>query len=160
METVLVDNDEQEQRKNLKDHLEGTFMLTPSATEFLEKVWSSCQFFDDLADNDEVSRDEINKAVWDHFVGLAGNQFFIDNSMALRGALATFILKWQASDQAERAGEASAKSYMWRAGFYDVMLLVVCLVHGYEKTIPAAKEVMDFYGETLEEYLKEFGKNV
>lgn len=45
---------------------------------------------------------------------------------------------------------------MWRAGFYDVALLVVCLVHGYEKAIPMAKEIMDFYGETLEGYLEEF----
>lgn len=156
----MLDADEKEQRANLKKHLEHSFRLPPSAVEFLEKVWSSCQFFDDIADDDKISRDEINMAIWDHFVGLAGNQFFLDNGLALRGALATFILKWQASDAAERAGEASAKSYMWRAGFYDVALLVVCLVHGYEASIPASKEMMDFYGETYEGYMKEFGKDV
>lgn len=152
----MIDEDELEQRANLKAHLEKSFDLPHDAAEFLQKVWSSIQFFDDLADGDSVSRAEVNTVLWDHFIGFSGNTFFCQHHQELKGALATMILKWQASDEAERAGAADAKSYMWRAGFYDVALLTVLLCHGYEATLPACRPMMDFYGETLEEYLEEF----
>jgi hypothetical protein len=66
------------------------------------------------------------------------------------------ILKWQASDQAERAGRADARSFMWRAGFYDVVLMAVALCHGSGHATNVASDVMAIYGEKLEDYLKEF----
>jgi hypothetical protein len=66
------------------------------------------------------------------------------------------ILKWQASDQAERAGKADAKSFVWRAGYYDVVLMTVALCHGTQRATEAASQVMELYGETLEDYIKEF----
>jgi hypothetical protein len=56
----------------------------------------------------------------------------------------------------ERAGNADAKSYMWRAGYYDLVLLVIQICHGYEKALLAAPSVMSLYGETLADYLGEF----
>jgi hypothetical protein len=45
---------------------------------------------------------------------------------------------------------------MWRAGYYDLVLLVIQICHGYEKALLAAPSVMSLYGETLADYLGEF----
>lgn len=130
--------------------------LPADASEFLLNVWGATQFFDDVADGDEVKRPVLDQVIWDFFIGFAENAFFQKNAIVLKSQLMTMILKWQASDQAERSGEASAKSYMWRAGYYDLVLSVVTIVHGYQNAIKLAKSVMDLYGETLEDYLEEF----
>ena len=67
------------------------------------------------------------------------------------------ILKWKASDEAERAGNPSAMSFVWRAGFYDVVLAVVQIVHGTDAAMQIAVNVMSLYGETLPDYMQEFG---
>jgi hypothetical protein len=57
----------------------------------------------------------------------------------------------------ERAGEACAVSYVWRAGFYDLVLACVQIVHGIETAMEIAGNVARLYGETLEDYMREFG---
>jgi hypothetical protein len=66
-------------------------------------------------------------------------------------------MKWQASDQAERAGQADAKSFVWRAGYYDLILMAVSLTHGPGFAAKNAHLVMELYGEKFEDYMKEFG---
>ena len=66
--------------------------------------------------------------------------------------MAVQLLKWQASDKAERDGRADAKSFMWRAGYYDLVLFVNLLCNG--PSAPIAP--LSLYGETLADYLKEF----
>jgi hypothetical protein len=56
----------------------------------------------------------------------------------------------------ERAGQADARSYVWRAGYYDLILIVVQLCHGVDVATKLAPIVMQMYGETLADYLKEF----
>lgn len=70
--------------------------------------------------------------------------------------MAVNILKWQASDRAEREGHADAMSFVWRAGFYDIVLMVVQLCHGRQVAQSCAHHVMGLYGEKLDDYLKEF----
>lgn len=144
------------QRKNLEDHFLESFSLTPEASNFLLKVWRAIQLFDDVADGDAVERTELNAVLFDFFLGFMDDPFMVQNATHLKPHLVTLVLKWQASDIAERNGEASARSYMWRAGYYDLILFVVFLVHGYDQTVLASKDIMDFYGESLEEYLGEF----
>jgi len=90
-------------------------------------------------------------------VGMHQNQFFISNSHHLVPLMATMILKWQASDTAEREGHADARSFIWRAGYYDLILMAVSLTHGAGFATKNAHLVMDLYGEKLEDYMKEFG---
>jgi len=89
-------------------------------------------------------------------VGMNQNSFWLVNSQTLTPVVASMILKWQASDQVERAGRADARSFMWRAGFYDVVLMTVALCHGSGHATNVASQVMAIYGEKLEDYLKEF----
>jgi hypothetical protein len=74
----------------------------------------------------------------------------------LQTGLALLVMKWKASDDAERAGQADARSFIWRAGYYDLVLLVVLLTKGHATAMKDAVKIMHLYGEPLDVYLKEF----
>ena len=140
----------------LKENLQKVLALPAPATEWLLMLWGAIQVFDDVADGDPVEREDLNAAIWNTLVGMNQNTFWIANSHNLAPVVATMILKWQGSDQAERAGNADARSYVWRAGYYDVVMMVVALCHGTKYATKNAHLVMALYGETLEDYMKEF----
>lgn len=141
----------------LRENLIKVFMLPLPAVDWLVMVYDAIQVFDDVADGDFVERADLNATIWNTLVGMQQNAFFIGNSNHLVPLLATMILKWQASDTAERSKQADAKSFMWRAGYYDLILMSVSLVHGAGFATKHGHHVMALYGETLEDYLKEFG---
>jgi hypothetical protein len=119
-------------------------------------IYESAQFFDDVVDGDKVSRETAINQLLDMWIRQHLNPFFEQYRMTLIPQLSTMILKWQASDDVERSGKASAKSYMWRAGYYDIVLAVCQLCFGYENAAKLGRYVLDLYGETFEEYTGEF----
>jgi hypothetical protein len=140
----------------LRENLQKAFALPAPAIEWLVMLFEATQVFDDVADGDPVDRQALDATIWNTLIGMNQNPFWIANGHNLAPVVATMILKWQASDQAERAGEADAKAYVWRAGYYDVVLMVIQLCHGANNAKLMAKQVMQLYGETYEEYMKEF----
>lgn len=142
--------------QSLHDNLTKEFGLPSSAVEWLLMIYQAIQVFDDVADGDEVTRQELDKTIWNMLVAMHQNKFWRLNQDALSPLLATMVLKWQASDIAERAGKADEKSFVWRAGYYDLVLAVVQICHGPEIAIKMASYVMDLYGEKFEDYMKEF----
>jgi hypothetical protein len=140
----------------MRQHFTDLLDLPDAAVEWLLDVWRMIQMLDDVADGDAVSRDDLNSIIWASLVTMPANPFFLANAAALQTALAQLVLKWQASDDAERQGQADARSFVWRAGYYDLVLLVVLLTKGHADAMKDAKTVMHLYGETLHEYLKEF----
>ena len=130
--------------------------LPPEASAWLLDVWQMIQTLDDVADLDPVSRSDLDTTIWASLVTMPANPFYLANAAALQIGLATLVLKWQASDAAERAGQADARSYMWRAGYYDLILLVVLLTKGHATAMKDAMTVMHLYGEKFDDYLKEF----
>ena len=141
----------------LKENLQRVLMLPAPAIEWLLMLYGAIQVFDDVADGDAIERDDLNAAIWNTLVGMSQNTFWIANSQTLTPIVASMILKWQASDQAERNGKADARSFVWRAGYYDVVLMTVALCLGTQRATETAQQVMELYGETLEDYMKEFG---
>ena len=141
----------------LRENLTKVFMLPQPAVEWLVMVYGAIQVFDDVADGDPVERKDLNATIWNTLVGMHQNAFFIGNSNHLTPLLATMILKWQASDTAERQGQADAKSFGWRAGYYDLILMTVSLTHGAGFATKNAHLVMALYDEKFEDYMKEFG---
>ena len=127
---------------DLRHHFGVTLELPSAAVEWLIDVWRLIQMLDDVADGDPVSRDDLNDAIWASLVTMPANPFFLANAAALQAAMAQLVLKWQASDDAEREGQADARSFMWRAGYYDLVLLVVLLTRGHADAMKAAKTVM------------------
>jgi len=141
----------------LKENLQRVLLLPTPVVDWLIMVYDAIQVFDDVADGDTIERKDLNAAIWNTLVGMHQNQFFISNSHHLVPLMATMILKWQASDTAEREGHADARSFIWRAGYYDLILMAVSLTHGAGFATKNAHLVMDLYGEKLEDYMKEFG---
>jgi len=142
--------------QSIRDNLEQVFGLPADAVDYLCDLFSAIQLFDDFADKDTVSRPVLDRVIWDLFVKMPQNPFYVRNSFQLSALLSTQILKWQASDRLEVSGNASEKSFMWRAGFYDVVLFVVGLCRGREFAEKHSTMVCDLYGESLEDYMKEF----
>jgi len=142
--------------ESLRTNLEGAFLLPREAVDLLLMVFHVTQTFDDYADGDEVSRDDLNALIWDTMVAIPENRFYRMYSDKLVPVIATCILKWQGSDMAERNGQAGAMAYSWRAGFYDLVLFVFSLVHGPTVAIQNSLTIMSLYGESFEDYMKEF----
>lgn len=141
----------------LSRNLNETLALPDDARAWLMSLWNVVQVFDDMADGDFPDRDKLDIAIFDAIVAMPANLFFNQHKAALLPLLAVAILKWKAADTAERAGTPTAMSYVWRAGFYDIVLACVQIIHGTENAMQIAASVMALYGETLPDYLKEFG---
>lgn len=143
-----------------KDWLTENFVefgFPAPAIEWLLMLWDAIQVFDDVADGDGVKREDLDVVIWNSLVGMHQNVFWQANANSLLPVVATAVLKWQASDQAERDGKADARSFVWRAGYYDVVLMVVTLCHTAKHAKELSRRVMELYGEKFENYLKEFG---
>jgi len=138
-----------------KNLTEGLF-LPVDAVKWLLDLFHAFQIFDDFADNDAVDRKDLNLLIWNTLVGMQQNPFYMANSYCLSSIVGLNILKWQASDTVERSGNADAKSYVWRAGYYDIVLAVVQLCHGPVFAAQNAHIVLGLYGETYDDYMKEF----
>ena len=137
-------------------HLTETLELPADAAMWLLDLWHMAQVFDDVADGDLVARADLDRAVWKGLVAMPSNPFFTAHLSALQPAMATAILKWKASDDAERSGRADEKSFVWRAAYYDIVLLTVLLCLGRESAMEKAGAVMALYGEDFAKYREEF----
>lgn len=138
----------------LKDHFDNQLGLPPAAIDWLLDLWHTIQAFDDMQDGDPV--EDAMPALWGALVSMPGNPFYQSNATALQGAIATAILKWHAANVAEENGRADERSFMWRAAYYDVVLLVVLLCHGQAEALRLAPTVMMMYGEPFADYREEF----
>lgn len=142
------------ERESLELNFREILELPEPAIDWLLMLWNFIQVLDDVADKDPVSRSNLDAAIWDSLVGIPANPFYAQFSGWLVPACAQMVMKWQASDIAERAGVADERSYMWRAGYYDIVCLVVALVHGPD--VQKSYAALSLYGEGCAEYMKEF----
>jgi hypothetical protein len=142
---------------NLRTHFES-LMLPVDAAEWLLMLWQSIQTFDDYADDDFVKREALDATIWNVLVAMPQNTFFARHVTELVPLVGMMVLKWQASDRVEREGGATAQSYVWRAGYYELVLAAVRLCHGPAAATSVAHKVLGIYGEKLDDYLTEFKK--
>jgi hypothetical protein len=152
---VTADND-MTTAEQMRQHLTQGLALPADAVAWLLDLWGCIQTLDDYADGDPVGRPALDALIWRTLVGMPGNAWFLAHAGALLPAVAQMVLKWQASDAVERSGNADARSFVWRAGYYDVVLMAVLLAHGPDAAQRAAHLVLSIYGERLEDYLAEF----
>ena len=139
----------------LADNLK--LFLPADAVAWLMILFDAVQVFDDVQDGDLVSAQDLSACVWNTLVAMPQNAFFAANSSHLLPAMGTAIMKWHAANALEKSGDHSAKSYVWRAGYYDIVLLCVILCRGAEFAQANAASILNLYGETFDDYLKEFG---
>jgi hypothetical protein len=142
---------------SLRSHFDS-LMLPTEAAEWLLMLWQSIQTLDDFADGDAVPREALDATIWNALVAMPSNSFFARHAADLTPLLGMMVLKWQASDRVEREGGASAQSYVWRAGYYELVLAAVRLCHGPAAAASVAHKVLGMYGEKFDAYLTEFNK--
>ena len=140
--------------ETLEEHFVNALELPDTAVDWLLDLWRVIQVFDDIHDGDLVA--DVMPALWGALVTMPGNPFYQANAAALQAAVATAILKWHAANEAEDAGKADERSYVWRAAYYDVVLLVTLLCHGKEYALRMAPTIMLMYGEPFADYREEF----
>lgn len=141
------------------EYLKTTFTdmgLPEDAVEFLVDLWKGIQALDDLMDGHHPETEEQKRDVTDAIlailVRLPSNPFYQQCSQALGPIVALQIYKWNTANVAESTGKADARSYMWRAGFYDVAAITCCICNKVE-LLPSA---LNLYGERFEDYMEEF----
>lgn len=139
----------------LRRNFTETLSLSDEASDWLIALWEVIQLFDDVADKDPIDRDELDAVIWNTLVGMPLNQFYQRNACTLVPLLGMMVLKWKASDVVERQGEACATSFVWRAGYYDLILAAVQIEHGAQAAMEIGSAVLKMYGESLEDYMKE-----
>lgn len=130
--------------------------LPAACVEWLLDLWHATQTLDDFADGDAVPREALDGLIWRVLVGMPANAWFAQHAGQLLPAMALAVLKWQGADRAERSGHADARSFVWRAGYYDIVLMCVMLAHGHEAAGKVSHLVMQMYGEPFDSYLNEF----
>jgi hypothetical protein len=123
---------------------------------WLTDFWDVIQGLDDWRDNDAVDPAEKEKIIYQVMVSLPSNPFFQRHAQHLLPIMSNLVLKWIAANRLEDNKEELNKAYMWRAAYYDLVLEVVGLVHGYENAAVASQYVAKMYGESFEDYVKEF----
>lgn len=123
---------------------------------WLLDFWSVIQGLDDWRDNDEVSPQEKEAVIYKVMFLLPNNPFFQYHSKELLPIVSNLVLRWIGANRLEDNREDLHKAYMWRAAYYDLILEVVRLVHGFEAAANASDFVARLYGETFEDYVKEF----
>lgn len=139
--------------ESLKIHF-GNYGLPATAQKWLLDLWHVIQVLDDFADGDPVTIEDRNRAVACIFGDLPANPFYLQNQTWLLPIVSSMATKWMASDNAERNKLADERSFVWRAGFYDVVSMVCGLVHGHNSDV--AQSALALYGEDFREYKKEF----
>ena len=140
----------------MKPELLAPLNLPEPTVRWLLDFWSVIQGLDDWRDNDEVSPQEKESVIYKVMFLLPNNTFFQYHSKELLPIVSNLVLRWIGANRLEDNREDLHKAYMWRAAYYDLILEVVRLVHGFEAAANASDFVAKLYGETFEDYVKEF----
>ena len=136
---------------DLSTHFNALGLPEP-AVEWLLDLWNLIQVLDDAVDGDPVNKVDALKAVRAVFLTMPLNDFYRQYANILQPIVVLQMLKWEAANAVEDAGLMCEKSYVWRGGYYDVVL-IVCHLCGLSDYGPT---VMSLYGETYAEYREGF----
>jgi len=140
----------------MNEQLLAPLNLPFAAQKWLIDFFAVIQGLDDWRDNDPVEPLQKEKVIYQVMVELPQNHFFQTHSHNLLPLVSILVLKWIGANKLEDNREQLHKAYMWRAAYYDLILEVVRLIHGFDAAANAAEYVVKLYGETYEDYVKEF----
>jgi len=125
--------------------------------QWLALLWDAIQGLDDWRDGDPVAPAGCERVIHVVLHDLPASPFFRRHAEYLLPHLSTMVLKWRAANAIELDRDAShyPHAFMWRAGFYDVVLMCLALCIGPDAAGLRARDVAAIYGETLDEFTKE-----
>lgn len=130
--------------------------LPKEASQWLIMLYDMIQFLDDVKDGDPISDDSFNSNLWNFLINFPLNPFYQLHSATLAPLIAVNILKWKTSNILEQDKNVSPVSFVWRAGYYEIVLMCVGLCFSHEVDNDKLSYVANMYGEKLENYLEEF----
>lgn len=130
--------------------------LPAPSVQWLLDFWDVIQGLDDWRDGDEIPAQQKEAVIYKVMFLLPNNPFFQYHAKELLPIISNLILRWIGANKLEDNREQLEKAYMWRAAYYDLILEVVRLVHGFEAAANASDFVAKLYGETYQEYVREF----
>jgi hypothetical protein len=133
---------------DLQTHFD-TIGFPPVVQSWLLELWNVIQVLDDAHDGDKASADDVTRATWAVFQTMPMNAFFREYATVLQPILWLQLLKWEAANTVEALGLANEKSYCWRAGYYEVVLMC-CHLCGMKDMGHAC---MEMYGERYADYM-------
>jgi len=122
--------------------------ITGSACDFLVLLWGMIQFFDDVFDGDPVK--DFDRVLYASLLSLPLNEFYSQYRAALAPAIHMAIEKWHMANSRESAATGDARTFMWRAAYWDVAGTVCSITNN-----PNMRTVIALYAESYEEYLLE-----
>lgn len=138
----------------LQDKMLAWFKGNEAAVNFATQMWEAMQDWDDL--EDEGKTDHNRLLAW-MMIDKEYHPFFAPNAHILRPAMLQVYLKWSASNVLDRGSRLDvAKSYMLRAGYYDVLHLIAYIVGGHDWAVSVGPEIYREYIETPDEIWSEF----
>ena len=121
-------------------------------------LWDVCQAWDDLVDGEIIPKDAINDAFIKCLLHIPTNPISL-SMPELPYHIYNVFLRWRDSDAIEIYSPSSEdlnKSYMLRAGVYDLFVLIAAKLYGDEHAKNIGVKVRKYYGETLDSYKLEF----
>lgn len=147
-----------EQHRTTMAQALSVLRLPQEANEWLLDMWEAFQGLDDWRDNDGMPKEDIEHIIYVVLAKLPSNPFFQAYANRLLPVVSNVVLKWCGANYHEdnRNQSQLPKCYMWRAGYYDIVLEAVNCVYGHKQAALASGLVMALYGEELKEYMKEF----
>lgn len=126
--------------------------------EFCISLLEVLHVWDDLVDKDNpLTSEEINKAFITAIFGLQNYPLWF--TAGLNHLLLNTFLKWRDANEIEQNPLSSdddlSKSYMLRAGLYDIFAVIAYHLFGDEWAREVGPKIRLLYGEKLKDYIEE-----
>lgn len=137
----------------MKECFERWFKGDDGAVAFAEQVWHAAQEWDDFEDE---GKGDSRLFAWLAF-GKEYDPFFKANADIMRPVMLSMYLQWRAANVLDRGTRLDvAKSYMLRAGVYNVWHVMAWVIGGDDWAVEVGPEIYRMYSETPDELWKEF----
>jgi hypothetical protein len=140
---------------NVEQHLIN-LGFSDQAIVWLSDLWEVTQGLDDWRDGDEVDNRSCEDTIYKSLVSLPCNPFFLRNAGVLGPVLSQFVVKWSGANTVEDEKDVSETSFVWRSAYYDVVVCVATIEHGYKTAMDLSPYILKMYGEQYTDYLEEF----
>jgi len=148
----------EEIKRSLIEFFNDLYKGNQAAVELGVTLFEISQAWDDLVDGDAISPDEINRCFLNCLVIIPLNPVAA-MMPELPHHIYNVFLRWRDAtwlENNEPTDDNLNKSYMLRAGLYDVFVLIAAKLFGDQYASTIGPSVRKFYGEQLKEFKKEF----
>ena len=133
----------------MEEYFDKWFKGDLAAIDFAASLWTVCQEWDDLEDEGKAQNHNALLS-WLAF-GKEYTPYFAANSHLLRPVMLSSYLQWRAANVLDNGNRQDVeKSYMLRAGIYQVWHMMAWIAGGDDWASECGPEIYRTYGETVD----------